>query len=102
MSCKCLCHQEHRGDQREANAAGRFMEAYHHAQAASVAEYKGLGVPVSDPLEAAVACAACLNSHCQALSSKRPREPRIVRITPPFNPSSDSQTVKPDEGEGAE
>ena len=79
------------------------MEAYHHAQAASVAEYKGLGVSVTDPVEAAAACADCLNTHCPALSSKAPRGPRIIRVTPPFNPNSDSQQVnKPDEGEGAE
>lgn len=102
MRCMCLCHSESRADQREANQAGRFMEAYHHAQQASIAEFKHLGVPVTDPLEAAVACAECVNNHCPALSGRVPRGPRIIRITPPFNPYSDSQTVKPDEGEGAE
>jgi hypothetical protein len=103
VRCLCPCHSEHRADQREANHASRYMEAYHHAQAASVAEYKGLGASVSDPLEAAVACADCLHAHCPALSSKAPRGPRIIRVTPPFNPNSDSQQVnKPDDGEGAE
>ena len=78
------------------------MEAYHHAQEAAIAEYKGLGVSVSDPVAAVFACSVCLNHHCPALSGHVPRGPRIVRITPPFDPNSDSQTVKPDEGEGAE
>jgi len=64
------------------------MEAYHHAQAAAVAEFKNMGVPVSDPLEAAVACPDCLSAHCPALSS---RGPRIIRVQRPFDPNSDSQ-----------
>ncbi|MGN6205999.1 hypothetical protein [Humibacter sp.] len=78
------------------------MEAYHHAQAAAMAEYKNLGVPVTDVLEAAIACPFCIDAHCPALSSKQPRGPRIIRVHPPFNPNSDSQQVKRDEGEGAE
>jgi hypothetical protein len=79
------------------------MEAYHHAQQAAIAEYKRLGVPVSDALEAAAACPECLNEHCAALSTRVPRGPRVIRVQPPFNPNGDSQRVrKPDEGEGAE
>jgi len=100
--CFCPCHQESRGDQRECNHAGRFMEAYHHAQQAAIAEFKGLGASVTDAIEAASACPECVNVHCPALLGRAPRGPRIIRITPPFNPQSDSQTVKPDEGEGSE
>ena len=68
------------------------MEAYAHAQNARDAEAEGLGVSVTDVLEAGVACPDCLNDHCPALLGRVPRGPRIIRIRPPFNPHSDSQT----------
>ena len=67
------------------------MEASHHAQAAAVAEFKGLGASVTDAIEAASACPDCLNVHCPALLGRVPRGPRIIRIHRPFDPNSDSQ-----------
>jgi len=69
--CHCLCHQEYRGNQREANHAGRFMEAFTWAQHAA----KYTPVSDSDPVSAAQACPLCVNQHCAAL--RTPRGPTI-------------------------
>jgi hypothetical protein len=73
--CDCLCHHEWRGEQRAAAHAGRFLAAFEFAQMA--AKVNGAGVEDADVLEAAVACAACLAQHCEALRT-HPRRPRIV------------------------
>jgi len=100
--CRCRCHCDAKADQRDALDDDRPMDAYDYAQQAALWEFKGQGAAVHDVIEAAAACPDCLNDHCPALLGRVPRGPRIVRIRPPFNPQSDSQTVTPDEGEGAE
>jgi hypothetical protein len=79
--CNCQCHIWPRGNQRACAQAGRYMTAFDWAQRASVWEYHMDGVDVRDPLEAALACEACLRHHCPALSG-RPYPipgPRIVK-----------------------
>jgi hypothetical protein len=78
--CHCRCHNWPRGTQRACSHDGNYMTAFDWAQRASVWDAMANGVDATDPLEAVMACAACLNAHCPALSGRPfpivPRQPR--------------------------
>ena len=84
-TCGCLCHRADHGKFRAAFHAGNWQKALaisdnqHFEQPASVL--------ADDPLEAAVACSACLAKHCPALLDVKPTPRR--RIPPrPYSPDS--------------
>lgn len=87
-SCLCECHQESRGNYKEARQRDDFPAAVLLARVDTV----NTTVPVEthDPLEAAVACRLCRDNHCAALSSLA--QPRAVAEwkDPGFPPPADS------------
>ena len=83
-SCLCECHQEARGNYKEARQRNDFPAAVLLARVDTV----NTTVPVEthDPLEAAVACRLCLNNHCHALSSLAQPKPTEPWEDPPIHP----------------
>jgi hypothetical protein len=81
---------------------GKYMTAFDWAQRASVWEYHmASGVDVTDVIEAALACDACLRLHCPALSGRPyPISPRIVRRF--VREQADGYTDSDDAGSGTQ
>jgi hypothetical protein len=87
--CLCECHQEARGNYKEARQRDDFPAAVLLARVDTV----NTTVPVEtyDPLEAAVACRLCRDSHCAALSSlAQPKTSIVEWVDPAFPPPAEA------------
>lgn len=87
--CECSCHAEARANYNEACQRKDWPAVLIFSRVETV----NVNVPVEsdDVIEAAAACAACRNMHCNALLSRYVPDPEAYR-DPPFPPPAEAST----------
>lgn len=95
-SCICPCHQEARGNYKDAQQRSDYAAVVILSRVATV----NTTIPVDsdDVLEAAIACRICLNNHCPALSSIAPPRTLSEWKDEGFPPPAESVNETEDDG----